>query len=91
MTSARASTRPDVRTLPVFSSFTCSLVLSLGLIASVQAQTPFIDSMFDFTAEKDIVFAHGDVGFPEKTGEMEMTLDLYRPVATSSPVGTLSK
>lgn len=45
-------------------------------------KTPFIDPMFEFTMEKDIVFAQGDVGYPEKTGEMEMTLDLYRSVAT---------
>jgi hypothetical protein len=46
--------------------------------------------MFEFTMEKDIVFANGDAGCPEKTGEMEMTLDLYRPVATDELPETLS-
>ncbi|MCL4203858.1 MAG: alpha/beta hydrolase [Pirellulaceae bacterium] len=83
MTSASVSTRHEVRILPLFTSFVWSLVLFLAMIASLQAQTPFVDPMFDFTVKKNIVFAHGDVGYPEKTGEMEMTLDLYRPVTTA--------
>jgi acetyl esterase/lipase len=73
----------------VFAILVWSFVLSLGLIASAQAQTPFIDPMFEFTVQKDVVFAHGDVGQPKKTGEMEMTLDLYRPVATAELPETL--
>lgn len=71
----------------------CVLVIfGITLITTALAgemKTPFIDPMFEFTMEKDIVFAQGDVGHPEKTGEMEMTLDLYRPVATDEFPETL--
>lgn len=68
-----------------------ALILGLisGCIASARAETPFIDPMFDFTVKKDIVFAKGDVGHPKKTGEMELKLDLYRPVATDQLPKTL--
>lgn len=63
--------------------------LILGSMAPAQAGTPFIDPMFEFTVEKDIVFAKGDVGYPEKTGEMDLKLDLYRPVANDQLPETL--
>lgn len=63
--------------------------LMLGWIASAHAATPFIDPMFDFPVKKDIVFANGEIGHPEKTGEMELKLDLYRPVATDELPKTL--
>ena len=61
----------------------------LGSITSASAKTPFVDPMFEFTVEKDIVFAHGDVGHPEKTGEKELKLDLYRPAVTDQLPETL--
>ena len=65
-------------------------VLSALLVStSAHAATPFVDPMFEFTVEKDIVFAKGDVGYPEKTGEMELKLDLYRPVASNQLPETL--
>lgn len=63
--------------------------LILGSMAPAQAGTPFIDPMFEFTVEKDIVFAKGDVGHPEKLGEMDLKLDLYRPVANDQLPETL--
>lgn len=89
----RQASKTQSRKQPVrrqlLTRFVWSLVLSLGLIASAQAKTPFLDPMFEFTVEKDIVFAKGDIGHPEKTGEMDMTLDLYRPVATAELPETL--
>jgi len=63
--------------------------LALGCLASAQAETPFVDPMFEFTVTKDIVFAQGDVGNPEKTGTMDLKLDLYRPVPTDQLPKTL--
>jgi dienelactone hydrolase len=39
--------------------------------------------MFEFTKQRDIVFAKGDVGYPQKIGEIDLTLDIYQPVATA--------
>ena len=68
-----------------------TLIVSLlsACIASVRAETPFMDAMFDFTVKKDIVFAKGDIGHPTKTGEMDLKLDLYRPVAKEQLPKTL--
>jgi dienelactone hydrolase len=63
--------------------------LILGSMPPAHAETPFIDPMFEFTVEKDLVYAKGDVGHPDKTGAMEMKLDLYRPVATEALPKTL--
>lgn len=87
--ASRTRSRKQPVRRQLFAGFVWSLVLSLGLIASAQAKTPFIDPMFEFTVERDIVFAKGDIGHPEKTGEMDMTLDLYRPVATAELPETL--
>jgi acetyl esterase/lipase len=65
------------------------IALTLGCLASALAETPFVDPMFEFTVKKDIVFAQGDVGHPEKTGTMDLKLDPYRPVPTDQLPKTL--
>ncbi len=82
MIADQVLTRPRARIRRLLTRLIWSLALFLGLTTSAQAGTPFIDPLFEFTVEKDVVFAHGKVGHPDKPTEMAMKLDLYRPVAT---------
>lgn len=48
-------------------------------------QSPFLDTMFGYTVSKGIIYGHGNLGYPTKTGSKTLRLDLYRPTGAGLP------